>query len=213
MNLNNFCPRNIQNCGDFLNELVWLPEFGIGYYPVKEAPYDDEYFSSYLDRDDAPEGKCLTNHRVRMLNGCDGSTIDIGIGGGKFVKEKNCYGFDINPKAVDWLQKECRFLNPYRVKVENLTFWDSLEHIHDPAPILMSAKKNVFISMPIYRDSTHVLTSKHFKKDEHCWYFTDNGLKLFMSYFGFKFVSSNTGEQPIREDIVSYHFRRVNEGT
>ena len=130
----------------------------------------------------------------------------------QFCEDMDCAGFDINPKAIEWLKKERRWHNLLMSEkpVDHLTFWDSLEHIHDPETILSRVKDSVFVSMPIYENAEHILKSKHFRKDEHCWYFTDDGLKLFMSLFGFECERQSTGEQLYREDIHTYHFRRVN---
>lgn len=190
-------------------QLAWLPELGIGYYPVKESPYDESYFKKYVKMDGTKQGQELTKKRIALCGDINPKkTLDIGIGGGKFVKDFGCFGFDINEAARYWLNKVKKFGIPAK-RWENMTFWDSLEHIHNPGPLLVHCKKNVFVSMPIYKDCGHILRSKHYRKDEHCWYFTDSGLKLFMRHFGFECVSQNTNEQPIREDIHSYHFQRI----
>jgi hypothetical protein len=154
----------------------------------------------------------LNAARVSMVNSwLTGSMnlVDVGIGGGRFVQEQRCLGFDVNPSAIEWLEKDGTWCNPYKEKVDCATFWDSLEHIHDPAPLLANVRKYVFISMPIYYHANHILRSKHFRKDEHCWYFTRNGLKWFMAQFGFTCVEWNTMEQPLREDIESFVFMRM----
>lgn len=209
MTLTKNCIKFLKQSAEKLNQLVFLPEIGVGYYPVTDSPYNKDYFEKYLKMDETSAGFVLTRARMQMVAPHKGTTIDIGIGGGRFVKDFNCFGYDINPEAVKWLKDKAKYRDPYQTYCTNLTFWDSLEHIHDPETILHGSQKNVFISMPIYSGAEHVLKSKHFRKDEHCWYFTDKGLKLFMGLYGFKFVSKNKNEQPIREDIVSYHFERV----
>lgn len=196
-----------------LDILVWLPEVGIGYYPVKEQPYDADYWAKYREMDQFPSGEYLTDFRIEFTQVNDvSSMVDVGIGGGRFCEDMDCAGFDINPKAIEWLKKERRWHNLLMSEkpVDHLTFWDSLEHIHDPETILSRVKDSVFVSMPIYENAEHILKSKHFRKDEHCWYFTDDGLKWFMRLFGFECERQSMGEQLYREDIHTYHFRRVN---
>ncbi len=41
------------------NELQWLPELGIGYYPVKDMPYDADYFNKYVMMADTEIGSKL----------------------------------------------------------------------------------------------------------------------------------------------------------
>ena len=56
----------------------------------------------------------------------------------------------------------------------------------------------------------HVFKSKHFKPGEHCWYFTRDGLKLFMGRWGYERVEFNTSEiiHGGREGIESFVFKK-----
>ena len=136
--------------------------------------------------------------------------VDIGIGGGRFVTEHpNAKGFDINPEAVAWLQWTGNWVDPYSSIVEAATFWDSLEHIHDPRPLLRNVRRYCFVSLPIFKDCNHILRSKHYRQDEHCWYFTRRGIVLFMKAFGFEQIKVCTMEQACgREDIETFVFGR-----
>lgn len=192
-------------------QLVWLPELGVGWYPVKESPYDDAYWQNYRQMDATPVGTVLTARRVdwaRRWGANAARTVDVGIGGGRFCVEFGCKGWDINPHALEWLLSSGRALDPSLRKVDTATFWDSLEHIHDPRPILANVERCVLVSMPIYRNVAHILGSKHFKKDEHCWYFSAEGLTRFMERHGFTLAGWNTMEQPEREDIETFAFMR-----
>lgn len=193
------------------DKLVWLPESGIGYFPVTESPYDDKYFEKYVAMADTDIGKKLNQARVDLVKKyTSDEVIDIGIGSGTFIEAReNTYGFDINPFGVQWLHDNNKFKNPYNGS-ENLTFWDSLEHIHNPKDLLTKCNQYIFVSLPIFLSSEHILISKHFRKDEHCWYFTDDGIKIFMWVHGFECVESNTMESDIgREDIGTYVFKRT----
>jgi hypothetical protein len=94
-------------------------------------------------------------------------------------------------------------------KIDAMSFWDSLEHIHNPTALLDNIKTYAFISCPVYRDKEHILGSKHFRPDEHCWYWTKTGLMAFMSNFGFTLIEYSNVETFLgREDIGSFVFKR-----
>jgi hypothetical protein len=190
-------------------KLQWLPELGVGYYPVEEQPYDTAYWAKYRAMDQSPMGVALTQARIDLVaKHYSGPMIDIGIGGGAFVATRaQTSGFDINPNAVDWLKSRGLYAE---VPARAVSFWDCLEHIHDPRDMLAKVGEWVFVSMPIYKDVQHVLRSKHYRKDEHCWYFTADGLGRFMGEMGFRLVDWNDDETRIgREDILSFVFRRM----
>lgn len=194
----------------------WFPEKGIGYYPVKDAPYNDAYFDKYIQMSKTDIGILLNKARKdfveTILSDCMYTDIiDIGVGSGSFVLSmQNCKGYDINPKAVEMLLDLNIYKNPYEHTFSNATFWDSLEHIHYPGRLLDNVSEYAFISCPIYRDIEHIFKSKHFRKDEHCWYWTHDGIINFMKIFDFELVDFNFMESLIgREDITTYAFKKV----
>jgi hypothetical protein len=193
-------------------QLVWLPEVGVGYYPVTEQPYDAAYWQRYRDMDATEMGRRLTQARARFILNTVGqmpqSMLDVGIGGGAFCQLTGCLGSDINPIAERWLSDNGKLWDR-TCPVNTMTFWDSFEHIHNPADLLDKAQEWVFISMPIYDNGDHILRSKHFRKDEHCWYFTEEGLCWFMDQHGWKLIGVDYFETFLgREDIGSFAFRR-----
>lgn len=196
----------------FSNEhLTWFAKLGIGYYPVKENPYDAAYFEKYNAVKETPIGLALNKARIDLVNQfCNGEVLDVGVGNGAFVEgRENTKGYDINPSAVDYLVSIGKYSNPMR-NFDAMTFWDSLEHIHEPSQLLKFAKTFVFVSCPIYNDVNHVLSSKHFRPDEHCWYWTGAGLIYFMAQFGFEVQLVNWMETDIgREDIGTFVFKRI----
>lgn len=192
------------------NELAWFGELGIGYYPVKAMPYDEAYFENYVKMADTEIGYKLNKARVDFVNKyTQKDVLDIGIGSGAFVLgRENTKGYDINPAALEWLIDRKLYRHPFR-GANALTFWDSLEHIHNPQSYLEGAKEYVFISCPIYDNFEHILKSKHFKKNEHCWYWTIEGIVRFMHYYGFEVIECNWQETEIgREGIASFAFKR-----
>ena len=190
--------------------LTWWPELGMGWYPVTESPYDAAYFAKYCLMDQTNAGQALTEARIDLVRRhYRGECCDVGIGGGRFVVESGARGFDINPDAVAWLTGRGLFSDPYHVAFDALTFWDSLEHIHDIHGVLARAGKFVFVSIPIFDGPDHILRSKHFRKGEHCWYFTRRGFIDFMVREGFAPLEISLMEQDIgREDIESFAFVR-----
>lgn len=133
---------------------------------------------------------------------------DIGIGGGAFVKEMECMGFDVNPIALEWLEKKDALWN--QEPIGAMTFWDSIEHMNDPAAVLRKCEKFAFISTPIYKSAEACIHSKHFKVPEHLWYFTERGLMCYMAEQGFSPIEkSNMEESAGRQGIGSYVFKRI----
>lgn len=199
------------------DRLTWLPELGLGWYPTPtgDAVYNRAYWERYQAMDATPMGRELTDMRAALVaeHYGDGQMVDVGIGGGAFVMARpRTYGADINPHAIQWLQ-DVGMWHPGVTRLSPViaaSFWDSLEHIHDPTAILAHVLQWVFVSLPIFRGPDHVLASKHFRKDEHCWYFTHDGFIRFMRDHGFLCRHWDVRESDAgREDIRTYAFRRL----
>ena len=140
----------------------------------------------------------------------DGELIDVGIGCGAFVDARpNTLGYDINPIGVQWLQEKGLYRDPYREPVEAVSLWDVLEHIPDFDRLLASVRARVFVSMPVFSGPCEVLASKHFRPDEHCWYFTSFGFLGVMRSLGWGLLEHNEEESRLgREGIASFAFIR-----
>lgn len=192
------------------NPIVWRDDLGIGYLPSNGFAYGEDYWETYQQYAVGSIGERLTHYRADFVaRHVDPSTVcDIGIGSGQFLMHVGAKGFDINPFARDWLEKNGRFADPYVERFQAFTFWDVLEHFDDPALILSKTDK-VFMSLPIHRNFKACVESKHLKPNEHIWHFTDRGVKFFMRYYGFDVVDQDDGETRAgRESIMSYYFRR-----
>ncbi len=202
----------------FFNELhtglVWLPELGMGRYPVPaERPYNYEYFARYQQMGNTDMGLALTQARINLVaRHYQGRVLDVGIGSGQFVNERpETLGFDVNPASITWLKQQNKWLNLYDNDSPALTFWDSLEHIDDPSAAVAKATQWVFVSIPIFDGAEHILTSKHYRKDEHIWYWTHGGFIRWFAEQGFTCVEHNRIEIDLgRDEIGSYAFKRVN---
>lgn len=198
--------------------LTWWPQVGIGHYPVTAgiAPYDRQYFNRFARDARTGLGRALMRARYDFVEQHhQGTVVDVGIGAGAFVElrrkqGRSTYGYDVNPAGIKWLNDRKLFVDPYLVRSEAITLWDVLEHIPDFQKLLGNARDWVFLSLPIFRDAAHVLRSKHFRPDEHCWYFTRDGLVFAMKLCGFDLVSESTVETELgREDIGTFAFRRI----
>ncbi|HEX6941042.1 MAG TPA: class I SAM-dependent methyltransferase [Longimicrobiales bacterium] len=195
--------------------LIWLPERGMGFLPITARPYDRAYWEKYERYARTDLGRELTRLRVELVRrhaGSAASAIDVGIGCGQFVLARgaNTYGFDINPVAVVWLKDRRLWRDPREQSADALTFWDSIEHIPDPAPLLQNAREWVFASLPIVPgDGPPRPEWRHYRPDEHCWYWTRRGFLAWMEAHGFRCVEHNTMESLAgREDIETFAFRR-----
>jgi hypothetical protein len=201
--------------------LHWLPEHGIGWLPfgAEPAPYDKAYWVRYGTYRHTEMERKLLDIRLGLVERFVGNAavMDIGIGNGSFVTERNkrvgsTLGYDVNPYAMDWLREHEVAGNPYLGPVVNVTLWDVLEHIEEPGALLDNVTGRVFVCMPIYADAEDVHASKHFRPDEHCWYFTESGLERFMAMHGFVLEWSGDPETVAgRDSIGSYVFRRVGD--
>lgn len=197
-------------------ELMWFPEKGTGFFPVKNDVYDSDYFNKYIGYANTEMGAKITGARIDLVAGhYQGSVLDIGVGSGDFVETRgNTFGYDINPHAVKWLRSKNLYRDVYEWEsFEALTFWDSLEHIEDIKRVIGQARDFVFVSMPIFKSGEHIVTSRHFRKNEHYWYFTREGLVNFFEGEGFELLEINDFEIQLgREDIWSFAFRRKKNG-
>lgn len=197
--------------------LQWLPEQGMGYLPFNgnRARYDREYWEKYVGYAATPLGEALTNLRLELVHRHlprHEALIDVGIGCGQFVEARAgaTFGYDVNPLGVRWLTDRHLYRDPTEQVFPAATFFDSLEHIEEPGPILRNIRKWAFVACPIFRDVEHVLSSKHFRPGEHCFYYTRDGLVRWMVAHGFGLVEENDLEtQAGREDVASFAFRRL----
>lgn len=194
--------------------LLWSDELGYGWHPREPMSYEGDYWESYVERDASPMGAALTRARMdlvkRFMDMDAHKVVDIGIGGGRFVDQMNCKGFDVNDRAIMWLDDRDAFHNPYWENCEAITCWDSLEHIPDPEALIGCVDKFVFVSMPIYESAHECLNSKHYKPGEHLWYFSKRGLIEYMQTIGFECLDIDDVESRLgRDGIYSFVFRRI----
>jgi hypothetical protein len=197
----------------FEDSLIWWHERGMGFHPRPPIDYQADYWQEYRERDATPMGEALTKARVDFVRKHIGSDIqhlvDIGIGGGRFVREADCWGFDVNESAIEWLRSHNAFTNPMTAPPEAISCWDALEHIPKPEKLLKHVKNWLFVSLPIFDNPATITASKHYKPGEHIWYFTHRGLVIWCAAQGFELIEYNHIESDLgREGITSYAFKR-----
>ena len=162
-------------------------------------------------RESAPAGK-------QPCSGC-GQAPSLAAAGKKSGDARQTpitgYGYDVNPRGIAWLRERHLFVDPYDylpTEIEGLTFWDSLEHLPEPADLLARLRVGMyaFVSLPIFSDLSRLAESKHYRPGEHFHYFTHEGLLRYMSEQGFDLLESNAFETVAgRERIETFVFRKV----
>lgn len=193
------------------NTFLWSEELGYGWHTAPAMNYDSGYFAHYQKLDETPTGAALTKARLELVHkfidpafGCD-----IGIGGGRYVKESEGFGFDVCPDALEWLANRGSLCGEHN-SIQVATCWDSLEHIPEPEKLLARVREWLFVSMPIYKDMADVLQSKHYKPGEHLHYWTLAGFIAWCERQGFEVQEVNHAEEDLgREGITSFAFKRV----
>jgi hypothetical protein len=192
-------------------------QHGWAYQPNPvEIDYSKDYFENYIKYENSKIGKELNNFRCEIAQKYSNNILDIGIGSGTFLKqlEVKKAGFDINPFGVEWLNNQNLFFDPYAVSeipFDCITFWDVIEHIQEPINIFKRIKKGAFLitSIPIFDSIEKVHLSKHYKPNEHLYYFTTKGFVWMMGKYGFDFIEIRSDETRIgRENILTFVFRR-----
>lgn len=173
--------------------------------------YEGQYFEHYRKLDATPMGGLLTKARLELVGKyCrPNETLDIGIGGGRYVEESGGFGYDVCDDANRWLFDQKRYRD-IEFTWPSVTCWDSLEHVPDPEHLLSKVKEWLFVSMPIYDGPEDVLKSKHYKPGEHLHYWTLPGFINWCADQGFECIEVNHAETDLgREGITSFAFKRV----
>lgn len=194
--------------------LQWFAEAGFGYFECTAGPYDEAYFRRYGELEDTPIGRALMSFRTSLvsLHADAAPILDVGIGSGAFLKARWQFGdagFDINPAGVAWLNDSGIFGDLYGRTWEVATFWDSLEHIRRPDLALAQVGDMAFVSIPVFTGPDHVLRSKHYRRDEHFFYWTRQGFINWAQAQGFDTIDVSATESAIgREDVETFVLKR-----
>lgn len=196
-----------------MTKLLW--KSGIGYYSVQPQSQKPNYYSIYKKYEKTQLGQKLNQFRINLVNKYikSDSLLDFGCGSCYFIRERNkiynnsTFGYDVDKNVVKYLKKNKLYKLPKNIK--NISFWDSLEHIDNFKTLLSEVKNHIFVTIPIFTSKKHVLNSKHFRRNEHYWYFTSKGLKNILGDIGFKCLYECDTESKLgRKDISTFVFVR-----
>lgn len=194
--------------------LIWSQQDGVGFLEVKnEGVYDDAYFDNYRSMSQTPMARSLNDFRARLAMrhafGVD-HILDVGIGDGAFLRRLadlqapptiRISGCDVNPAGIAYLIEHGQLWS-LEDGADLVTFWDSLEHIRDPRPALEAARVCAIVSIPIFSGVEHALASRHYKPDEHYWYFTRPGFVAFADRCGFDCIDILGTETALGRDGI-----------
>jgi hypothetical protein len=201
---------------EFGEDLNYCYDHGLMYQRdmSKIVSYDEKYFDNYVNREGTEIAVKLNAARAKLAEIYCDCIVDVGVGSGEFIKNYHgkAFGYDINPSGVDWLKARGLYVDIYDSfpeEVEGFTLWDTLEHIPNPQALFRLIRRNMylFLSLPIFDDMENVRLSKHYKPNEHLYYFSSAGLIRFMKDSGFLLVEQNDEETKAgREGIGSFVF-------
>jgi hypothetical protein len=179
--------------------------------------YGASYFAECVRRANTDIGHRLNAIRLALTERYCTKLLDFGIGSGAFIEASRlpALGFDINPLGVLWLSERLKFVDVIRCgvprDVDGVTLWDVLEHMPEPIAFLkiIPAGVVVFTSLPVLTDIGRVKESKHYKPNEHLWYFTDAGFCGFVERLGFEILEVSDAETLAgRDGVKTFVFRR-----
>lgn len=181
---------------------------------VQTIQYDKEYWDKYVRYESNKLSPKLNLFRCNLAQKYGSSILDVGIGSGLFLKHLKCnkYGYDVNPIAINWLKQNKIYHDPYKnsnEKIDCFCFWDVLEHIDHPQEILNRIKPDAYaiISMPIFKNLEYIKLSKHYRPNEHLYYFTTQGIINFMQINQFILKEISSAETELgREEILTFVF-------
>ncbi len=167
--------------------------------------YDRAYLDSRYRKIDA-KVRALSAKRLAVLSeyaGPPGNLLDYGCGTGRFVDAAgeagfNAYGHDAVPREGLLTWRECTKKQPWDV----VTFFDSLEHLRDPAGVILSLRPStIMVSVPEchFYCPDWFMEWKHRRPGEHLWHWSRAGLDMFMSQLGYINVHACHFEDEFRE--------------
>jgi hypothetical protein len=200
--------------------LKWRDGIGFLNTPRKENMYGRQQWQQAQSFENDALYRALTRHRIGVVAETisfrrkPSNCLDVGIDAGYFMRELKrltsiqCEGMDINPFAIDWLQKNK--LMSSRERYDVVTFWGSLDHIKDPANLLAQyAPGYVVVSLPLYQSKEQAVRSPYYKP-EHYWFFSRLGLMDWMKKQGYSVIKISNEEHTRfnQMDVSEFVFAR-----
>lgn len=206
--------------------LRWCNVFGLAFQADMRGSvdYGDDYWQTFAGYEGSATCAALNAARLALVRDLSGRVLDVGIGSGSFLtacQEAGVAvlgGCDVNPRGIEWLTQRGWLVDPQTAAETSAepiiwTFWDSLEHVRAPHELLDLIRVGDFVcvTVPVFQSLRKtVFTSKHFKPDEHYYYFTPAGLIRWLSCYGLQLVAANRDEEAAgRESVASFVFHKI----
>lgn len=198
------------------DDLMLCRKSGVAYQRDMTAPieYDDDYFDHYTQLEGKEIARKINAGRIGLVDkhvGSDAVVVDIGIGSGEFIKSRpNTFGYDVNAKAMHWLKENKKLAGPIS-EFSAFTFWDVLEHVRDPNSYFKRIPEgaHLFTCLPIFDDLSRIRESRHYKPNEHLYYWTERGFVDWMALYRFRLLERQAFEIDAgRDSILSFAFVR-----
>lgn len=173
--------------------------------------YDEGYYYNLL-RTQAEHAQCISEIRWEFVRECGTKTVlDYGCGVGFFKAfapsgvEVDTY--DVGPYVMTGINRESYDL---------ICLWDVIEHVDwEKKPDaemerVFSITEYVAISLPIMPEGKSLKEWKHWKPEEHLVRFKSiDRVIAFFKEREFKLIKMKDIENPPREDIYDFLFRRL----
>lgn len=189
---------------------------------TRSVDYGPAYFAKYVSYRESRRYGDVESVRVELTKRVGLPVVDIGIGCGAFLEACQTAGVqvvggtDVNPTARDWLRERGLLVESFeKFPPIAVTLWDVLEHFREPHELLDKTRCGdvLLVSLPVYDDlRREVLTSKHYRPDEHYYYFTKHGFIAWIQEYGFSVTEFNEHETHPncgRQGIGTFVARRV----
>ena len=204
---------------DFIEngDLRSCPERGVAYQTDMSviAPYEKEYFEKCLAyKGNEISTKVNSGRSALVRKYCD-EIIDIGAGTGEFIERfisdgGKAKGYDANPYTVEWLRNNNHFSEEFG-NFNGFTFWDTIEHVKIPEFYFKRIPKEsyLFVSIPVFKSLSDIRKSKHYRPNEHLYYWTEEGFVEWMKMYGFRLLEKNDSESEAgRDGIKEFVFKK-----
>lgn len=195
-------------------DLMLCMDSGVAYQRemTNLVPYDADYFDKCAGYEGKEIARAINASRRALVarHFGTGPVLDVGVGSGEFIKSRpDTFGYDVNPAAIEWLRAAGKW-QEYFGLFRAFTFWDVLEHVPVPADYFQRMPRwaYLFTSLPVFADLESIRQSKHYRPNEHLYYFTERGFIDWMAGHGFEHLETTDQETAAgRESILSFAFR------
>lgn len=184
----------------------------------RQIPYDDTYLSKIAAYDETISNAVNDGRLALLARHLErgGRVLDVGAGSGAFVRLAKDYGydakgFDVIPRAVAELKGDDLYCDD-PTGFDVVTFWDSVEHMRAPVEWLGRVERGALalFSIPVFSDLRKIRDSKHYRPNEHYFYFTAAGFVDWMALQGFHLLEQSTHETDAgRDSIGAFAFIRA----